>query len=89
MVAKGYTQLQGLDYLDTFSQVAKIGTLRLHLAISTAKKWSITQLDVSNTFLNGDLDEEIYMKLSEGYENLTGKKVPANFFCKLHKSCMV
>ena len=86
LVAKGYTQLEGLDYLDTFSPVAKIGTLRLLMSLAAAKDWSITQLEISNAFLNGDLDEEIYMRLHEGYEDLTGKKCPPNSVCKLHKS---
>lgn len=56
--------------------------------LTSSKDWytSATQLDVSNTLLNGELDEEIYMKLPEGYEEITGKKVPLYSICRLHKS---
>ncbi|XP_022569788.1 uncharacterized protein LOC111212509 [Brassica napus] len=48
--------------------------------------WSINQLDISNAFLNGDLHEEIYMKLPPGYAELTGETLPPNAVCRLHKS---
>lgn len=86
LVAKGYTQLVGLDFLDTFSLVAKLGTLRLLLSLAVAKNWSIQQLDISNAFLNGDLNEEIYMIIPQGYTELTSRVVPHNSVCRLHNS---
>ena len=81
MVAKGYTQLEGLDFLNTFAPVAKLTTLRLLLAVATSQNWILKQLDVNNAFLLGDLLEEVYMQPQPGL------KLPSpQHVCKLQRS---
>lgn len=86
LVAKRYTQQEGVDFVDTFSHVAKMTTMKTLIAVSTAKNWSLTQLDISNAFLNGDLQEEIYMTLPPGYTPKEGETLPPNAVYKLKKS---
>ncbi|KOM38441.1 hypothetical protein LR48_Vigan03g182300 [Vigna angularis] len=62
LVAKGYTQVYGLDYCDTFSPMAKMTTIRLFFAMATIRHWPLHQLDIKNAILHGDLEEEAYME---------------------------
>ena len=62
LVIKGYRQKEGLDYFDTYSLVARITSIRMLIAIAALYNLEIHQIDVKTAFLNGDLDEEIYME---------------------------
>lgn len=68
LVAKGFLQKEGLDYHDVFAPVARIETIRLVVAIASSKGWTLHQLDVKSAFLNGPIEEEIYVNQPPGLE---------------------
>ena len=67
LVIKGYKQKEGLDYFDMYSPVTRITSIRMLVAIAAFNNLEIHQMDVKNAFLNGELDEEIYMEQPEGF----------------------
>ena len=81
LVAKGFTQTYGIDHLETFALVTRLDTIRVLLSLAPNLDWPLHQLDVKNTFLNGDLEDEVYMEIPLGFETSNVNKV-----CKLRKS---
>ena len=82
IVAKEYTQTYEVDYSETFSPVAKIVTIRVLISIVANKDWPLYQFDVKNSFLHGEIKEEVYIKapprFSDEYESGEG--------CRLKKA---
>jgi len=82
LVARGFTQHEGIDYSETFSPVIKQATVRLVFSITVSRNWKIHQLDIHNVFLNDILTEEVYMKQPPGFVDSC---LPSHV-CRLHKS---
>jgi hypothetical protein len=82
LVIKGYSQKEGEDFFDTYSPVARFFTIRVLLSLAAFHGLLIHQMDVKTTFINGELDEEIYIEqpawfVENGQEGIV---------CKLLKS---
>jgi hypothetical protein len=82
VVAKGYAQKEGIDYEETFSPVAMLKSIRILLSIAAHLDYEIWQMDVKTAFLNGNLDECIYMVQPDGFI----AKGQEHMLCKLKKS---
>ena len=85
LVAKGFQQTPGIDFSETFSPVIKAPTIRIVFTLTVSRGWDIQQIDINNTFLNGDLQEDVYMTQSEGFVD----PQKPNMFVNSEKPCMV
>ncbi|RKK07014.1 Retrovirus-related Pol polyprotein from transposon TNT 1-94 [Fusarium oxysporum f. sp. cepae] len=93
LVVRGFEQQPGFDYDQTFASVAKVATWRILLTVAACLDWEIEQMDVSTAFLEGDLDEDVFIEMPEGlveYFEQHPEDCPSDFssekICKLLKS---
>ena len=83
-VAKGFTQVYGRDYQDTYSPTVKLSSIRCLLACAAQTNCEVYQMDIKTAYLNADIDEEMYINQPEGFEK-KGKN-GERLACKLIKS---
>jgi hypothetical protein len=81
LVCKGYAQVEGQDFDENFTPVARLEAIRMFLAYSFQNNFKVYQMDVKSTFLNEDLEEEVYMEQPEGF-SLTNN---CYYVCKIKK----
>ena len=82
LVVKGFLQIPGIDFTETFSLVVKAVTIRIILTLAVNNDWLLRQVDINNAFLNGELTEMVYMPQPEGFVN----KSKPNHICRLKKA---
>jgi hypothetical protein len=80
-VAKGFSQKEGIDFSETFALVARYSSIRAVISIVAELGWQIHRMDVKTTFLNGVIEEDIYIEQPEGFEVLSR----ASHVCKLKR----
>jgi hypothetical protein len=83
LVARGFEQTEGIDFFETFAHVVRWSTVRSIVTLAAQKNWKIHHLDVKTAFLNGTIDEEVYMTLPPGFE--TDLQYPGQV-CKLQQA---
>ena len=81
LVAKGFHQVHGFDFHETFSPMIKPVTIWIILTLALSNGWKLFQLDVNNAFLNGSLEETVFMAQPPGFE-----VADKSLVCKLNKS---
>ena len=85
MVAKGYTQVQGIDYKETFSLVARYKSIRYLLAHAALQDWEIKAMDVKLAYLHRVLEEEIYMEQPESFIAQGDEHKVCKLVCSLYR----
>ena len=81
-MARGFSHKEGIDYEETFAPVARYTYIRSILALDAVMKWKVHQIDVKTAFLNGVVEEEVYVQHPLGFET----HHRGNHVCKLNKS---
>ena len=81
LVARGFTQTHGVDFNETFAPVTRLDTLRLLTAMAVQNNWEFCQIDVKTAYLNGDLEEDVYMEVPQGLGD-----IPKDHVLKLQKA---
>jgi hypothetical protein len=69
LVAQGFSQVEGLDFGETFAPIARLETIRILLAFATPKEFKLYQMDLKSAFLNGVIQEEVFVRQPSGFEN--------------------
>ena len=82
LVCKGYAQVEGIDFEETFAPVARLEAIRMFLAFAVYKDFTVYQMDVKSAFLNGKIKEEVYIEQPDGFQ--LGEN--PNLVCKLKKA---
>ena len=78
LVAQGFKQIEGVDFDETFALVTRLKSIRILLAIACVWKFKLFQMDVKSAFLNGILNEEVYVEQPKGFQD---PKYPNHVYC--------
>jgi hypothetical protein len=70
LIAQGFNRVEGLDFEETFAHVAHLKAIRILLTFTASKGFKLYQMDVKSTFLNGVIQEEVFVKQPLGFKNL-------------------
>jgi hypothetical protein len=82
LVCKGYAHIEGIEFEESFSPVARMGEIHFLLAYACSKNVKVYQMDVKSSFLNGELEEEVYIEQPEGFQLSKN----TDYVCKLKKA---